>query len=73
MTGRVLFFNVRKGYGFLKADNTEEEFFVHFSQILGDEKFRALDTNDRVSYEVETGPKGPRAVRVEVLPRECGE
>jgi len=57
--GTVTFFNDSKGYGFIKDIETGQSIFVHVSAILEE-----IRENQRVTFEVENGPKGPTAVRV---------
>ena len=61
--GTVKWFNESKGFGFIR-DDSGEEYFVHFSAILGD-GFRTLAEGDRVEYDVVPGPKGRQAANVE--------
>jgi cold shock CspA family protein len=61
-TGRITFFNDSKGYGFIKDLESQESIFVHINNSLS-----PLKENDKVSFEVEMGPKGPSAVRVKVV------
>lgn len=58
-TGTVKFFNAAKGYGFLKEEGTGEEVFVHATGLLDE-----IRQDDRVTYEVAEGKKGPNAVNV---------
>ncbi len=58
-TGTVTHFNNDKGYGFIKDSKTQESVFVHINALDG-----PLKENDKVSFEVEMGQKGPNAVRV---------
>ncbi|HEY1020274.1 MAG TPA: cold shock domain-containing protein [Sediminibacterium sp.] len=58
-TGTVKFFNEAKGFGFIKADDEEKEYFVHATGLNG-----KVSENDKVQFEVEEGKKGPMAVRV---------
>ena len=62
-TGTVKWFNESKGYGFITQDEGEGDVFVHFSAIQGT-GFRTLAEGQRVSFEVEQGPKGPQASKV---------
>jgi CspA family cold shock protein len=62
MKGTVKWFNEAKGFGFITAEDGTEV-FVHFSEIKG-EGFKTLHEGDAVSFEVEKGPKGPKAVNV---------
>jgi cold shock protein len=62
-TGTVKWFNPDKGFGFITADEGNQDLFVHQSDIDG-EGFRSLDDGMKVTYEEESGDKGPKAVRV---------
>jgi cold shock CspA family protein/uncharacterized membrane protein YbhN (UPF0104 family) len=62
-TGTVKWFNDDKGFGFITPDDQGKDLFVHHSGIAGD-GFKSLAEGARVSYEAETGPKGPSAVNV---------
>ncbi|MCY7408690.1 MAG: cold shock domain-containing protein [Chitinophagales bacterium] len=61
-TGTVKFFNKAKGFGFIIDDNSKEELFVHATG-LADE----IRQDDKVSFDVEEGKKGPNAVNVKVI------
>src|SRR4028119_364023 len=52
--GVVTFFNDAKGFGFIKDLQTQESVFVHVNQLK-----ERISENDKVSFEVEMGPKGP--------------
>ncbi len=60
-TGKVTFFNESKGYGFIKDMQSQESIFVHINALQG-----PIKENDKVTFEVEKGFKGPNAVRVKV-------
>ncbi len=60
--GTVKWFNDSKGFGFITSDEGGDV-FVHFSSIQGD-GFKSLAEGDKVSFEVEQGDKGPKAVNV---------
>ncbi|NCI51182.1 cold-shock protein [Sediminibacterium roseum] len=62
-TGTVKFFNETKGFGFIKDDSDGKEYFVHVTAL----STKTLKENEKVSYEVEDGKKGPMAVRVQTL------
>jgi len=61
--GKVKWFSDTKGYGFITPDDGGKDLFVHHSAIQG-VGFKRLDENDVVEFDVEQGPKGPRAVNV---------
>lgn len=61
-TGTVKWFSEQKGYGFITRDSGGDV-FVHYSAIE-EAGFRSLAENQRVSFEVEQGTKGPAAAKV---------
>jgi len=63
--GTVKWFNDKKGYGFITAEDGKD-CFVHHSAIEGS-GFKSLAEGDRVSFEIEQGAKGPSAVKVKKL------
>ena len=63
-TGMVKWFNDSKGYGFIQAEGTERDVFVHYTAVSGD-GFKTLAEGQRVSFELTEGPKGPQASNVE--------
>ncbi|MBK8638539.1 MAG: cold shock domain-containing protein CspD [Chromatiaceae bacterium] len=66
MTGTVKWFNNAKGYGFVKADEKEDDIFVHFSAIDMD-GYRTLKEGQKVQFEITQGPKGLHAARLNRL------
>ena len=62
-TGTVKWFNEAKGFGFIAQDDGGADVFVHFSAISGS-GFRTLTEGQKVSFEVQNGPKGPQASNV---------
>lgn len=65
MTGKVKWFDSKKGYGFITEDSGKE-IFVHFSGIAKD-GFRSLTEGQAVEFEIGTGAKGEQAVNVNVV------
>ena len=63
--GRVKWFNDGKGFGFIASD-CGKELFVHHTSIEGN-GFKSLQEGERVSFEEEAGPKGPKAINVRKL------
>lgn len=57
--GTVKFFNETKGFGFIKEDESNKEYFVHVSGLVDQVK-----ENDEVTFELEEGRKGLMAVGV---------
>jgi cold shock protein len=64
--GTVKWFNAEKGFGFITPDEGGQDLFVHHSAIQS-KGFRSLEENQRVSFEVGQGQKGPQATNVEKL------
>lgn len=58
-TGLVAFFNDDKGFGFINDSITKERVFVHIRALT-----EPIRENDKVTFEVEMGPKGPTAINV---------
>jgi CspA family cold shock protein len=65
-TGTVKWFNDAKGFGFITPDDGGKDLFVHFSSIQAS-GFKTLKESDKVQYEVEQSPKGPRAGNLKLL------
>ena len=59
--GTVKFFNNAKGFGFITPDDGSKDVFVHKNDLSDN-----IAEGDKVSYEVEEGPKGLNAVNVTV-------
>lgn len=58
-TGVVKFFNTSKGFGFIKDDQSNEEYFVHVTELIDE-----VRENDKVTFELKNGKKGLNAVNV---------
>jgi cold shock protein len=65
-TGTVKWFNEEKGFGFITPDEAGKDLFVHHSAINGT-GFKTLAEGAKVSFDAETGPKGPNATNVDVI------
>ena len=64
LNGTVKWFNVSKGYGFIKREDKEKDIFVHLSAVknsgLGN-----LKKDEQLTFEVESSDKGPSAVNLQ--------
>ena len=57
--GKVKFFNETKGFGFIKDEESDQEYFVHVTGLV--DKVRE---DDEVTFELTEGKKGLNAVNV---------
>ena len=61
--GTVKWFNAEKGFGFITPDGGGPDVFVHHSAIQSS-GYRSLDENQRVTFEITQGAKGPQAANI---------
>ena len=59
-TGTIVFFHSRKGYGFIKQEDSSADVFVHMDDVDGPD----LTEGEVVDFDIEQAPKGPRATNV---------
>ncbi len=59
--GTVKFFNETKGYGFIKEDDSNNEYFVHATGLIDE-----IRDNDEVTFDLQEGKKGLNAVNVKL-------
>ena len=60
--GTVKFFNNSKGFGFITPEDGGKDVFVHANGLVDE-----INEGDKVSYDVEEGPKGLNATNVKVV------
>lgn len=65
MKGKIKTLIRNRGFGFIIAEDGKEIFF-HNSALEGVE-FDALEEDNSVEFDLESGPKGPRAVNVKII------
>lgn len=65
-TGIVKWFNDDKGFGFIMPELGGKDLFAHFSEIQGS-GHKSLEENQRVSFVVGNGQKGPCATQIRAV------
>ena len=60
--GKVTFFNNEKGFGFIRDLQSQQSLFVHANNLTA-----PIKENDKVSFEIEMGQRGPMAVNVKII------
>ncbi len=58
-TGKVKFFNERKGFGFIIEDEGQQDIFVHVSGLVD-----KIKENDQVSFDITEDKRGKKAINV---------
>jgi CspA family cold shock protein len=61
--GKVKWFNNKKGYGFIIAEDGQSDVFVHYS-VIEKNGFKTLKENTEVEYEATQTDKGLKATKV---------
>ena len=59
--GKVKFFNVNKGFGFIKDNESGDEYFVHSTGLID-----RINEDDEVEFSLKQGNKGMNAVDVKI-------
>ena len=65
--GVIIWFNDRRGYGFLQPDDGGKDLFVHYSNIISDANFKTLVAGQKVSYTIGSNKNGPQAEQVKIV------
>ena len=53
-----------RGFGFIAVEGQDDEVFVHHTSLDGVSELRE---GQKVEFEIEDGPKGPRATNVKLV------
>ncbi len=65
-TGTVAWFNERKGFGFVRDDESREDVFVHY-EVIERRGFKTLNAGERVAFDYAPGPGGLKVAKVTLL------
>ena len=63
-SGKVNWFDNKRGFGFIVPEAGQKDVFVHHTSILG-EGYRTLMEGELVHFEVVDSAKGPKAQKVQ--------
>jgi CspA family cold shock protein len=61
-TGKVKFFNRKKGFGFICDGETEKDVFVHFSGLIDSN----IQENDLVTFDIVDEGERKKAIHVKI-------
>ena len=62
-TGKVKWFNSKKGYGFLTEDGTEKDIFLHVS-TLEESKLKTLKEDQKLQFEIKNEKNKLQAINL---------
>ena len=62
-TGKVKWFNSKKGYGFIKDDETQKDIFLHVS-ALEESKLRVLKEDQKIFYDIKEDKNKLQAINI---------
>ena len=62
-SGKIKWFNSKKGYGFITEDKTEKDIFLHVSELEGS-KLRVLKENQKLEFEIKKDKEKLQAVNL---------
>lgn len=65
VNGTIKWFSEDKGYGFIEREDGGEDVFLHYSELSDQAGFKTIEEGARVEFEVQQGPKGPKAANVQ--------
>ena len=66
LSGKVKWYNGKKGFGFIERDDKEKDAFVHATAVKK-AGMSFLNEGDKMEFELEDGPKGPSAVNLKKI------
>lgn len=67
LTGVIKWFNAKKAFGFIELPEGGMDIFVHATQLRKSGILRHLEEGEKVTFLVETGPKGRFATAISLL------
>ena len=62
-SGKIKWFNAKKGYGFITDDETNKDIFLHVSALEGS-KLRVLKEEQKIKFDIKEKEKKLQAVNI---------
>jgi CspA family cold shock protein len=62
-SGKVKWFNTKKGYGFITEDKTEKDIFLHIS-ALEESKLKVLKEDQKIEFEIKEEKEKLQAINL---------
>jgi len=65
--GRVVWFDAKKGFGFLACPDFPKDVFCHWAHIVSEEEYKTLDADAMVSFMLDKNDQGIMATQIQVV------
>ncbi len=65
-SGKIKWFNAKKGYGFITEDETNKDIFLHVS-ALEDSKLRVLKEEQKIKFDIKEEKNKLQAINIKKL------
>ena len=65
-SGKVKWFNSKKGYGFITDDETNKDIFLHVS-VLEESKLRVLKEDQKIEFDIKEDKNKLQAINIKKL------
>ena len=65
-SGKVKWFNAKKGYGFITDDDTNKDIFLHVSS-LEESKLRVLKEEQKIKFDIKEEKNKLQAINIKKL------
>ena len=65
-SGKVKWFNSKKGYGFITDDETNKDIFLHITE-LENSKLRVLKEEQKIKYDIKEEKNRLQAINIKKL------